>query len=87
MPPNTVSVIGVMSKVDSGSARLKIIQVVAQGSGIVNALSTGDEIIVKLNKDTKKLLGVKVEGYLKEELESDASQSQYTLVDTPVKLK
>jgi len=87
MRPNTVSVIGVMNKVDSGSARLKIIQVVAQGSGIVNALSTGDEIIVKLNKDTKKLLGVKVEGYLKEELESDASQSQYTLVDTPVKLK
>ena len=87
MRPNTVSVIGVLHKFDSGSAKLKIIQVVAQGAGIVNALSPGDEIIVKLNKDTKKLLDVKVEAYLKENLESDASKSQYSLVDASVKLK
>lgn len=87
MRPNTVSVIGVLSKVDSSSAKLKIIQVVAQGSGIVNTLSAGDEIIVKLTNDAKKLVGVKIEGYLKEELGSDASKSHYTLVDASVKLK
>jgi len=87
MRPNTVMVIGVLKKIDSQHAKLKISQVVAQGAGIVNTLSAGDEIIVTLNEDTKKLLGVKIKAYLKEELGSDAAASRYIFIDVPLKLK
>ena len=87
MRPNTIKAIGVLEKINSQCAKLKIIQIVAQGSAIVNALSVGDEIVVKINKDHKKLLNFKVDVYLKEELGTDASQSKYVLIDASLNSK
>ena len=81
--PGTIRVVGVLKRLGSSqSATLKIIQIVAQGQGIVNILSEGDEVIVKLSEENKNIINNKnkVEAYLKEGLGADASRSTYILV-------
>jgi hypothetical protein len=80
LPPNTIQVIGYVKKISSNSITLQIAESIAEGSGIVNAVSVGQIIIVITPVKVGRINGKKINALLKEKIGVEASQSSYSLL-------
>jgi hypothetical protein len=80
LPPSTIQVVGYVKSSDGNSVTLSILTIKGEGQGIINTLSEGQEVRVATSGKMKSGKGKKIEAYLKEELNIDASQSSYSLL-------
>jgi hypothetical protein len=80
LPPNTIQVIAFVKKLDGNSITLQIVEIIAEGQGIVNAVSAGQIIEVIAPAKAGKIKGKKISALLKEKIGVDASQSSYSLL-------
>lgn len=79
--PNTVLVIAKVLEIEKHNATLEILQVKAQGQGIVNVVSQGDKLEVSIADVDLKTIKQTVEVFLKEELGTDASKTTYRILE------
>jgi hypothetical protein len=80
IPPGTVVVVASITAVSKKSVTLNIREVLGAGQGIINTLSEGQQASVQVADGIKLRTGEKVQAYLKEKLEADASRSSYELI-------
>ncbi len=80
LPPGTVRVIVLIKKIQQHQATVEVIEVIAEGHGIINILSRGQVLNIAIPEKGKMSKGKKMEAFLKEKVGVDASQSYYTLL-------
>jgi hypothetical protein len=81
MSPNTVRIRGQVISSEKNTAILKVLEVVAYGSGISNIVSEGQQLTIRIPEgDTQLSANGKVEADLKEKIGVDASTTSYSLL-------
>lgn len=81
LQPGSVLVIAKVLDLDKVGATLEILEVKGSGQGIINVPSQGAKLTVKVDRNILKSAHQTIEAYLKEEMDIDASQSTYRLVE------
>lgn len=79
LPANTIQVIARVNEINNTEVSITVLTIKGQGQGIMNTLSEGEEITLSTLKKTKHLKGKKIEAFLHEKIEMDASRSYYSL--------
>lgn len=82
LPPGIIHVSLLIKDIQRHQVTLEIIEVIAEGHGIVNVLSKGQLLTISIPEKVDMSKGQKMEAFLKERAGVDASQSSYTLLRT-----
>lgn len=80
IPPNTIRIYAQVISTDKNTAVVKVIEVIAHGAGIVNILSAGQEVTIRVSKNLKITARETIEADLREKMGIDASGSTYSLL-------
>jgi hypothetical protein len=81
MSPNTIRIQAQVISTEKNTAMVKVTEVIAYGSGIINILSAGQEVSIRLQEGVEIAPNEKIQADLREKMGIDASLSTYSVLN------